>query len=49
MGDGNVTPQNIFCTTSLNLYKTPELQGLVTQAAAGRHVRLLLFSFRTWG
>jgi len=31
-----------LCTTSLNLYKTPELQGLVTQAAAGRHVRLLL-------
>jgi len=30
-----------ICTTPLNLYKTPELNGLVTQAAAGRHVRLL--------
>jgi hypothetical protein len=30
-----------ICTTPLNLYKTPELKGLVTQAAAGRHVRLL--------
>ena len=38
-----------LCTTPLNLYKTPELQGLVTQAAAGRHVRLFTLSFRTWG
>jgi hypothetical protein len=30
-----------ICTTALNLYKTPELQGLVTQAAAGRHVCLV--------
>ena len=29
------------CTRSLNLYKTPSLEGLVTQAAAGRHLRLL--------
>ncbi|WP_035992845.1 C40 family peptidase [Leptolyngbya sp. KIOST-1] len=28
------------CGEALNLYKTPELEGLVTQAAAGRHLRL---------
>jgi cell wall-associated NlpC family hydrolase len=32
-----------ICTIPLNLYKTSDLQGLVTQAAAGRHVHLLPF------
>jgi len=30
-----------LCTAPLNLYKTPALKGLVTQAAAGRHICLL--------
>lgn len=29
------------CTQPINLYKTPDCSGLVTQAAAGRHLRLL--------
>jgi NlpC/P60 family/Bacterial dipeptidyl-peptidase Sh3 domain len=29
------------CRTDLNLYQSPEGEGLVTQAAAGRHLRLL--------
>jgi cell wall-associated NlpC family hydrolase len=29
------------CQTNLNLYKSPDCDGLVTQAAAGRHLRIL--------
>ncbi|MGF1567232.1 MAG: C40 family peptidase [Nodosilinea sp.] len=29
------------CRTNLNLYKTPDLQGLVTQAAPGRYLQVL--------
>jgi cell wall-associated NlpC family hydrolase len=36
-------PTEYICTVPVNLYKTPERQGLVTQAAAGRHLRLLPF------
>ncbi len=32
--------QEYVCGEALNLYKTDALQGLVTQAAAGRHLRL---------
>ncbi|MBE9155793.1 C40 family peptidase [Nodosilinea sp. LEGE 06152] len=32
--------QEYVCSRGLNLYKTAELEGLVTQAAAGRHLRL---------
>ena len=32
--------QEYICAEALNLYKTPQLEGLVTQAAAGRHLRL---------
>lgn len=32
--------QDYICGQPLNLYKTPELEGLVTQAAMGRHLRL---------
>lgn len=32
--------QEYVCNRGLNLYKTAELEGLVTQAAAGRHLRL---------
>jgi cell wall-associated NlpC family hydrolase len=31
--------QDYICQSPLNLYKTPTLEGLVTQAAAGRHLR----------
>ncbi|MGB3308898.1 MAG: C40 family peptidase [Nodosilinea sp.] len=32
--------QDYICDEALNLYKTAALEGLVTQAAAGRHLRL---------
>jgi hypothetical protein len=35
-----------LCTAPLNLYKSPQLEGLVTQAAAGRHLR---FAVQTEG
>ncbi len=40
MLNGAIAPPEYICTRPLNLYKTPDLQGLVTQAAAGRHLRL---------
>lgn len=36
-----LTPTELRCRRTLNLYKTPDLEGLVTQVAAGRHLRLL--------
>ncbi len=33
-------PDEYICSRPLNLYKTPALDGLVTQAAVGRHLRL---------
>lgn len=35
-----MTAAEYVCRRTLNLYKTPALEGLVTQAAAGRHLRL---------
>ncbi|NJL45774.1 MAG: C40 family peptidase [Leptolyngbyaceae cyanobacterium SM2_3_12] len=35
------TVAEYVCQTPLNLYKTSELQGLVTQAAPGRHLQML--------
>ena len=37
-----LTAAEYICRRTLNLYKTPALEGLVTQAAAGRHLRLRL-------
>lgn len=37
-----LTAAEYVCRRTLNLYKTPDLEGLVTQAAAGRHLRLRL-------
>lgn len=36
-----LTTTELRCRRTLNLYKTPDLDGLVTQAAAGRHLRLI--------
>lgn len=36
-----LTTTELRCRRTLNLYKTPELGGLVTQAAAGRQLRLV--------
>ncbi|MBD2256325.1 C40 family peptidase [Pseudanabaena sp. FACHB-2040] len=33
------TPAEFICQTALNLYKSPQQESLVTQAAAGRHLR----------
>lgn len=38
--DTLLTAAEYICRRTLNLYKTPDLEGLVTQAAAGRHLRI---------
>ncbi len=38
--DPRLTAAEYVCRRTLNLYKTPDLEGLVTQAAAGRHLQL---------
>ncbi|WP_017297493.1 C40 family peptidase [Nodosilinea nodulosa] len=41
MGELEILPvREYVCGEALNLYKTADLEGLVTQAAAGRHLRL---------
>lgn len=35
-----LTATEYVCRRTLNLYQTPTLEGLVTQAAAGRHLRI---------
>lgn len=41
MGELEILPgREYICGEALNLYKTADLEGLVTQAAAGRHLRL---------
>ena len=35
-----LTAAEYVCRRTLNLYKTPTLEGLVTQAAAGRHLQI---------
>lgn len=41
MGEIEILPgRDYVCGEALNLYKTAELQGLVTQAGVGRHLRL---------
>jgi len=43
-GAGHLAASEYVCRRTVNLYKSPALDGLVTQAAAGRHLRLVLGS-----